>query len=171
MTISTRRITPQIVCSIIQRCMSLEDDQIWIYNQRRAIPEDTRMYVVVGLVASKTYASTNNLDETTGLVDSLSQFVQETISIDVFSYTTEAVERYPDVIGSLKSSYSQQIQELNALRISQLPLTVNDVSHVEGPTMLNRISMVFTVLRRYNMLIEADYYDQLSPGYIHFTNK
>lgn len=171
MKTTPRRITPQIFCSIIQKCMSLRDDQIWIYNQRRAIPEDTSMYVVVGLIASKVYASNNNLDQTIGLTDSLSQFVQETISIDVFSYTSEAIERYPDIIGSLKSTYSQHVQELNALKISQLPLTINDISHIEGPTMLNRISMAFTALRRYNMNLEAEYYDQLSPGYIQFTNK
>lgn len=168
---TTTRVTPQIICQIIQKCMVLEDDQIWIYNQRRAIPEDKRLYVVVGLVGFKAYGSTNVCNLDTGLTDELSQFMQETVSIDLFSYTTEALERYTQIMGSLKSSYSQQVQELYALKIADLPLTINDVSAIEGIARLNRISIALSVLRKYSMLIAADYYDQLSPGYVQFVNK
>lgn len=168
---TTTRVTPQIICQIIQKCMVLEDDQIWIYNQRRAIPEDKRLYVVVGLAGFKMYGNTNVSNLETGLTDELSQFMQETITIDLFSYTTEALERYPQIMGSLKSSYSQQVQELYALKIADFPLTINDVSGIEGIARLNRISIALSVLRKYSMMISADYYDQLSPGYVQFVNK
>lgn len=159
------KITPQIICDILQNGMNLNKDQIWIYNQRREIPEDRRLYVVVGLVSSKPYSSVQRSVSVTGagLNDELSQYVQETISVDLLSYTTEAVQRYHEVIGSLKSTYSQRQQELLGLQIAQLPFSVNDVSQIEGATLLNRISISLMVLRKYDMLISAEYIDDIEP--------
>ncbi|NCX93982.1 MAG: hypothetical protein EBX40_04835, partial [Gammaproteobacteria bacterium] len=52
------KITPQIICDILAKGMSLPPEQIWIYNQRRAIPEDKKLYVVVSLISSKPYGNT-----------------------------------------------------------------------------------------------------------------
>jgi hypothetical protein len=164
------RITPQIICDIIKTGMSLKDNQIWIYNQRRAIPEDKSLYITVGIMSIKPYANINRFNQST-MKDDLNQYVQETLSINLMSYTTECLERYPEVMGSLISTYSQQVQEELALKIAEIPTSINDVSAIEGTTLLNRIVITLPVLRKYSMLIGANYYDQITPGYIAFSEQ
>lgn len=164
------RITPQIICDIIKDGMLLKEDQIWIYNQRRSIPEDKRLYVVVGLISSKSYGNTHRLDQATNK-DDLNQYMQELISINLMSYSTEAIERYHEIMGCMMSTYSQQVQELLAIKIPSIPMTINDVSAIEGATLLNRVAITLLVLRKYSMLLGANYYDQQAPGYIALTEK
>lgn len=157
------KVTSQIICDIIQNCMGISTDQIWIYNQRRAIPEDERMYITVGVIGVKPYGNNNHVtyDTTTTMTDNISQYMQETISIDVMSYTTEAIERYNEVMGSLASTYSAQTQEALGLKIATIPSTINDVSAVEGATLLYRMSLTLNVLRKYDMLITSgSFYDK-----------
>lgn len=164
------RVTPQIICDIIKAGMSLKDDQIWIYNQRRAIPEDKRLYITVGVMSIKPYANNRRFDATTKQ-DDLNQYVQETLSINLMSYTTECLERYPQVLGSLISTYSQQVQEQFALKIAETPTSINDVSSIEGTALLNRIAITLPVLRKYSMLIGANYYDTFEDVDMDTTEK
>ena len=165
------RLTQQIVCDIIKNGMSLKDDQIWIHNQRRHIPEDKRLYIAVGFMSSKPYGNNISYDYstitgisgstgTTGIAyDVLVQHVIETITIDLFSYTTEALERYGEVLGALNSTYSEEMQTNYAIRIAKIPISINDVSHIEGATFLNRMSLSLHILRKYSNVIGTNYYD------------
>jgi hypothetical protein len=154
------KITAQIICDIIKKGLSLTDNQIWIYNQRRSIPEEKGLFVVVGMMAMKPYGNNNrNTANANGQYDNLTQYMQETITIDVMSYTTEAVERYAEVMGALTSTYSQQIQESLGLKIASIPSTMNDVSQVEGASLIYRIAITLQVLRKYEKIIGATYYD------------
>ena len=159
--------TPQLICDIIKTGMGLNADQIWIYNQRRSIPEDERLYIVVGMMGMKPYGNVNVPTPTDdGFDDSLSQYMLETISIDIMSYTTEAIERYAQVLGSLISSYSQEMQEALGLKIAEIPVSVNDVSKIEGATLIYRIAISLNVFRKYDMLIGAKYYDTFEDATI-----
>lgn len=172
----TTRVTPQIICDILARGMGLGKDQIWIYNQRRSIPEDKRLYVVVGIAGLKAYGNNNRNAWTTGPTgpsgetgatsyqDQLTQYMLETISIDLFSYTQESLQRYNEVLGSLRSTYSQQIQELMGMKIAEVPISMNDVSFVEGAALIYRINITLPVFRKYDMILNADYYDDIE-GY------
>lgn len=156
------RVTPQILLDIICTVLKIPTDQAWIWNQRRAIPEDKKMYVVAGLVSSKAYGNTmrNESVEGGGMNDRLTQYVQEVISIDLFSYTTEASERYPQILAALRSTYSQQAQEKLGLKIAEIPISISDVSEVEGAALIYRISIALNVLRKYDTIVSTQYYDQ-----------
>lgn len=170
----TIRITPQIICDIIKDGMSLDESQIWVYNQRREIPQDKKLYVVVSLMSSAPYGNTNKASTdplVPDLPETITQYVKESITVNLFSYTTEALERYPEVLGSMMSTYSQRIQEAQALKIYPIPSNVNDVSQVEGPSLLNRMSITLQVLRKYDMILNADYYDRITPGYVALVDK
>lgn len=165
------RLTPQIICDILKEGMSLEDDQIWIFNQRRTIPQDKRLYVVVGLLSSRVYGNNNTLEYSDANVeDRLEQFVRELISIDLMSYSMDAIERYGEVLGSLQSTYAQQTQEYYALQIAKIPLAINNVSSIDGATLLNRISISLHVMRKYSMILNTEFYDRITPGYIALTD-
>jgi hypothetical protein len=161
-------VTPQIICDILQQGMDLQDDQIWIYNQRKTIPYDKRLYVSVSVIAIKPYANNVKFNSTTNK-DDTSQYVQETLSINLYSYTTEALERYHEVMGSLISTYSQQQQALLALQIARVPVAINDVSAVESTTILYRIAITLPVLRKYDKLITAQYYDTFNDANVSLT--
>jgi hypothetical protein len=161
----TIRTTPQILCDIIKNGLSLKDDQIWIYNQRREIPTDKKLYIVVGLMSSVAYGNINLL--TTAATESLHQYMKETLTINIFSYTQEAQEKYSMVLGSMMSTYSQQQQELLGLKIFPIPVSINDVSLVEGASLLNRMSITLQVLRKYDMILDKEYYDDFEDIDIH----
>jgi len=164
-------LTTQIICDIIKNCLSLSNEQIWIYNQRRHIPEDKKLYVVVGLLSYKCYgnniyqdySSITGITGTTGVTgnayDVMSQYMRESVTVDLFSYSTLPQERYGEVLGSFGSSYSQRVQEEYAMRIATIPISMNDVSHIEGATLLNRMSLTLQVLRKYSNIISTEYYD------------
>lgn len=165
------RVTPQIIADILKRGMALKDDQIWIYNQRRSIPEDKRLYIVIGIVGIKPYGN-NNRNEWVAVTgpsgapggeyqDQLSQYMLETISINLFSYTQESLQRYHEVLGSLRSTYSQQLQESNGIKIAELPTAINDVSSIEGAALLYRIAITLPIFRKYDMILNAEYYDDI----------
>ena len=158
------KLTSQIICEIIKNGMGLDSDQIWIYNQRRSIPEDEKLYITVGMSAMKPYGNnrSNRSADDGSYSENLSQYIQEMISIDVMSDTTEAQERYHEVLGALVSSFSQEIQKTYALKISEMPTTIVDVSEIDGATILNRLSITLNVLRKYDMLMGAAYYDSFS---------
>ena len=170
----TIRVTPQIICDIIKDGMSLADSQIWIYNQRREIPQDKKLYIVVSLLTSFAYGNTSKQSVDPLVYDmpeTITQYVKESITVNLFSYTTEALERYPEVIGSMMSTFSQRIQEAQALKIFPIPTNINDVSQVEGPSLLNRTSITLQVLRKYDMILNAAYYDRITPGYVALVDK
>ena len=77
------RITPQIICDIIKDGMALKDDQIWVYNQRRSIPEDKRLYITVGVMTMKPYGNNKTFNATT-LNDELSQYITDSSARDNF---------------------------------------------------------------------------------------
>jgi hypothetical protein len=157
------KITPQLICDIIWKTTKISKEQIWIYNQRRPIPEDKKLYIVVGLVSAKPYANMiRQVSTPSGMNDAISDYAQELISIDLFSYTTEAVEQYPKILASLRSTYSQQQQEALGLKIAEIPLSVNNVSEIEGAAILYRIAITLNVLRKYDTIFTTQYYDDFT---------
>jgi len=158
------RLTTQIICDIIQNGMLLTSDQIWISNQRRSIPEDKRLYITVGIMSLKPYGNNNRPTSTTdGMSDISAQYMQETTQIDLMSYTTECLERYSEVMAALVSSYSQEMQTIYGLKIANVPISINELSGIEGATMLNRIAITLPVLRKYDNIISGTkYYDDFT---------
>ena len=73
-----------------------------------------------------------------------------------------AQERFHEALGSFQTTYGTQQCELNALRIASIPLHVTDTSAIEGPTLLNRISISLQVLRKYDIVKASTYFDDYS---------
>ncbi len=156
-------ITAQYICDIIQKYMNLCDNQIWIYNQRTKIPPSEGLFVVVGLMSTVPYGNNNKFKSgTTGYGQEISQMMQETISINMFSYDTTAVERMPELVGSFHSIYSQQVQEKVGMQIGVVPTAINDTSYLEATAYLFRQTITLRVLRAYSKIVDSDYYDKFT---------
>lgn len=164
--------TPQIICNIIQQYMGLSDDQIWIYNQRRKIPPTEGLFVVVSFVSRVAYGNNNAyLPDVPGCGQNLQQFMQETLSINLFSYDTQAIDRMPEMLGSLKSVYSEQVQEKVPMQIGTVPISINDTSFLEASAILFRETVTIRVLRSYSQERNSDYYNNFKTEIYNETGK
>lgn len=146
----------QIIADIMKKSLNLTTDQIWIYNQRRNIPTTSGLFVVVTRVAMKPYAN-NNVIAGDSLVSG--QWMQETISINMFSKNFEALDRVHEVLGALASPLSQFVQQQTGILIASIPQSVTDTSAVEGAGMLYRTTITTQVLTAYSAASDTTFFD------------
>lgn len=162
----------QIIADILKNELDLCDDQVVIRNQNYKLPSDQRLYVVVGQIDSRAMAVTNSTIATDAGMDEIQQVqARENIQIDLFSVTTEAMNRRLEVLAALSSVYAEQAQEINQFKIFEIPQSFLNTTAAEGGSMLNRFSILIpcfvwyrkqkaignNVDRKYN---NGDYYDQ-----------
>lgn len=163
----TFRPTVSIVRDLIKDDLSLSDDQIWIYNQRIKIPDTKGLFVSVSRVACKVYANNSAyVGSTVALTEDLAVSTLETISVDLMSQDTSALENYPNVLMALRSTKAQSVAEKYGMRFDSIPFSVNDVPSIEGTSMLFRIEINFPVYRTYKSTKDIDYYDTFSNNII-----
>lgn len=161
------RPTVSIVREIIKDQLSLTEDQIWIYNQRIKIPDTKGLFIAVSRLGSKVYANNSSyMGATQDLIED--QYVSnlETITIDVLSQDTSALEYYPDVLMSLRSTKAQQEAEKYGMKFDSIPFSTADLSSVEGTSMVYRINISFPVYRTYYKSSTIDYFDSFSNNII-----
>ena len=154
------RETIKLIADIIKSEMSLNDDQIIIYNQKFNIPDFESLFISVGLQSFKSFGNRRSYEDRSGVffeVQDLSQ--QEIISIDIYSRNDEARLRKEEVLMSLNSTLAQQTQEENSFHISRIPIGFNDISEVEASARLNRYNLSIAVLSWYKKEKIVPYYD------------
>lgn len=156
MTVSTLTM----ICDIVQEYLELCKDQVWIYNQKRNIPTDSRLYVVVAYSGSTVYAATKRHIGGENVTSEHGQAVQETIEVNLISASPEAVDRAHEVVGALSSDYSISLQELNQFHIAPKPVAIRDTSAAEVTRMLFRTTIEIKVLRAYQQTKNVAYYEQ-----------
>ena len=161
------RPTVSIVREIIKDQLSLSDEQIWIYNQRIKIPDTKGLFISISRLGSKVYANNSSyVGDTSDLTENLYVSNLETISIDLISQDTSALEYYPDVMMSLRSTKAQYMAETYGMRFDSIPFSSTDLSSQEGTSMIYRININFPVYRTYYMTKTVDYYDSFSDNII-----
>ena len=93
------------VCDILKVGMNLQDDQIWIYNQKIDIPNDKRLYVVVSLKNEVVIG--NNIEAknvSNGEDEVIWSNIVSDIGIELFSYNVNALNRRYEVLSSMRST-------------------------------------------------------------------
>jgi hypothetical protein len=153
------------MCDIIQQGMGLASDQIWIYNQKRTIPTDNRLYVIVSYSGGMPYS--NSVEHSPdGSIQTTSQKIQETITINLLSADTEAIDRIGDLLGCLQSDYAKNQCSTLGLAIASKPASIHDASAAEVTRMLFRTQIELKVLRAYVQTKSVAYYNQFSQSTI-----
>ena len=125
------------------------------------------MFIAISRVGSKIYANNSSYTGSTSeLVED--QFVSnlETISVDALSQDTSALEYYPDILMSLRSTKAQQEAEKYGMRFDSIPFSTADLSTQEGTSMIYRINISFPVYRTYYTSRSIDYFDSFSNNII-----
>lgn len=153
--------------------MKLSSEQIWVYNQRRKIPPTEGLYIVVGMISTQNYGNNNSYSPSlpTEYNQQTSQMMQETLSINLFSYDNQAIERLPEALGALASIYSEQVQEKYSMQIGRVPTAINDTSYLEASAILFRQTITLRVLRAYSQITTADFYDNYTTEIYNETGK
>lgn len=151
------------VCDILKVGMNLQDDQIWIYNQKVDIPNDKRLYVVVSLKSETVIG--NNIEEkdvTSGQDEVIWSNVVSDIGIELFSYNVNALNRRYDVLSSMRSTYSVQKQEELNCNIGRRPIAFFDSSFLAPSARLYSFYFMYRLTHVENSARPIDFYDDFS---------
>lgn len=159
--------TEEIFVEIIREFMGLPVNQVWIRDQNRKIPNDTNLYIIVGMVDSRPYGAKyemverwNEGDPEPYQVEVTTTNVRENMQIDILSRSNEAILRKNDVYLALNSIASKQAQELYDFKIARIPTNFVNSSAAEGGSNINRFTMVVPSLVWYSKeRVITEYYD------------
>jgi len=155
------------VCDILVNQLGLDNNQVWIYNQKRNIPNDSSLYIVVDYQGQKIIGSTRYEKATeTGLMEYQALHSLAIIRLDLFSRGNFARINKDLVIMALNSTYSQQVQEANGFSIARNSFQVTNTSEVEGTAELNRYSISFNVTYMSETSKSIGYYDTFTKKVI-----
>ncbi len=155
------------ICKILKNQLSLTDNQIWIYNQKRDIPNDYGIYYVVQYNGQRIIGNTRREKPTnSGLIEYQSLHSLANIALDIFSRSTIVREARDLAIMALNSTYSQQVQEANGFQIARNSFQVTNASEVEGIAELTRYSITFNVTYMSETTKSIDYFDTFTKEVI-----
>ena len=157
----------KIIGDIIQKCMSLTDQQIWIYNQDFKMPQTSGLFIVLQYGSSPNVLYTTNeflpADEgMEGAQENVSMLLKEDYIINVLSKNSDARIRKEEVILSLNSNFSRDQQGLYQFQIARIPNSFTNVSELEGAGMLNRFAINISLTAHYSKTVDTDYYDDFT---------
>lgn len=155
------------ICKILQNQLALTNEQIWIYNQKRNIPNDFGIYYVVQYNGQRIIGNIRKEIATNqGLVEYQSVHNLAQYNIEIFSRSNDVREAKDQAIMALNSTYSQQVQETNGFQIARNSFQVTNTSEVEGVAELNRYSISFNVTYMSETSKSIDYFDTFSKEVI-----
>ncbi len=155
------------ICKILQNSLNLTDEQIWIYNQKRDIPNDFGIYFVVNYIGQRIIGNVRKEVSTpAGLVEYQSVHSLANFSVDILSRSSKAREMRDKALMALNSTYSQMIQEANGFQIAPNSFSVTNTSEIEGVAELYRYTLSFNVTYMSETSKSIDYYDTFTKEVI-----
>ncbi len=151
----------QLFCDIIQKEMDLENDQVYLWDQKVIIPKDYRLYIAVEVLSCKPFANNNEFQSNGTSLSSVN--MQATLSVDIFSRGPSARDRKEEVILALMSNYAQSQQEANSFYVGKLSPTFTNLSNIDGAA----------IPYRFNISVNIQYFvikSKAVPYYDDFEN-
>lgn len=145
-----------LIAHIIRTELSLDSDQVYIYNQKINIPTDDKLYVAVILENTKVISSSSKFNDG---VEYRAVASFNTVKIDILSKTTEALIRKDEVISSLRGIFSQRVQNSNTFKIADIPSSAANISQVDGSAIPYRFNISINVTAVSKSEKSVDYYN------------
>lgn len=131
-----------LVCDIIQSELALAQGRVYLWDQKIGKSTDSGLYVVVGVLSAKPFASGRKYDGSgPGLNQITSANFQATLSIDIMSRGPDARDRKEEIILALESNYSQSQQELNSFYIARISSAFQNLSEEDGSAIPYRFNI------------------------------
>ncbi len=150
-----------LICDILQNQLGLDNNHIYIWDQKIFEPIDNLPYIVLGVAYSKPFGNTNYFSANANQNQSVNMC--DIISVDVFSRgNAAAFVTCPQVLMALNSEYAEQQQELNSFFIGKLPLSFLNLSKVDGAAIPYRWRLEFNLQYFVPLVQLSEYFDQFT---------
>jgi hypothetical protein len=151
----------ELVCEVLKRELSLQDDQVYLYNQKYNIPTDQRLYICVGFLSCKPFANSIKT-ETDGTTTTQSVNMQAILSISLLSKSPLARTRKEEVILALGSTFAKKVAEANNIHIAKLPTAFVNITDNEGMAMVNHFNATVAIQYTHIKVTTENYFDTFS---------
>lgn len=142
----------ELFCDVIRTEMGLSSDQVFLWDQKFTIPNDSRIYVAVSVLSCKVFGTKLTLDNQ-------SVSMKAVLGVDIMSRNFDAVTRKEEVVMALSSHYSESQQELNSFYIASQPSAFTNLSQEEGAAIPYRFNLTIAVQYSVSKVKAAPYYD------------
>jgi len=152
-------IKPDIIlCDILAHEMGLDASRVVVYDQNFKPPKDDDIYIIISFSYSHIIASTNRYNALTGQ-EKKSVSKADSFNVEIASKNTDAKYRKEEIIMALTSTYSEQKQEENQIKISRNS-RILDLSYIDGGSSLHRyrIPVIINSMSTKNDIVE--YFDK-----------
>lgn len=154
-----------LLCDILQTELALSQGRVYLWDQKIMQPTDSDLYIAVSVMSFHPFASVNRPSPNGGGLDQQQSLnVLATISLDVISRSTAALDRKEEVVLALNSVYSQQQQAANSFYISRLSNGTKfvNLSEVDGAAIPYRFNMTFSLQYGFVKTKAAPFFDDFS---------
>jgi len=147
-----------ILADIIATEMNLDSDRVVVYDQNFKAPKDQDIYITIALQSLRIIGNNNRFNSETNEEEQYIS-ISETYNVEITSKNRDAMDNRFGVNLAIKSTYSQQKQEENNIRIFRTNTNL-DLSFIEGTSSLHRcrIPVIINSTKLENKAI--DYYDK-----------
>jgi hypothetical protein len=176
----------KVVCDIVQQALGLADDQVYLWDQKITPPTDRRLYVAVAALGDRIFGTStryvptptyltdeagNVLTDELGnrlvwaldpnsLSEQVSQSIQTTFQLDIFSRSSEARDRRFEVVRAISLAASQALQLKYGVSIGMSPKAMVNLSEVDGAAIPYRFTITGQLLFTESSIPAAlGYYD------------
>ena len=126
----------KILADIIATEMSLAVGRVVFYDENFKAPNDQDIYITIAFSSGRIIGNNNRFDPATNKEEQYIS-VSETYNVEMTSKNRDAMTRRYDPNMAIKSTYSQQQQEENQVRIFRTNTNM-DLSFIEGGSSLHR---------------------------------
>lgn len=169
------KATEEIFVEIIRDYMGLPSGQIVVRDQNFKVPNDQKIYVVVGMVDSRPYSAQSFIDSSSisepnyvfdgddavydgadrvidgftyidTVIEKTRTQLRENIQIDIMSRDKKAILQRNEVYLAVNSIRAKQAQEKYNFKIARIPTNFINTSAAEGGSNINRFTMTIPCL-------------------------
>lgn len=162
-TIQVSVLSPMAVMGeVIRRYMDLEVGQVYLYNQKYKIPEDSKLYIAIGVLNSMPFANNTRYASTSGMDEIQSINVRDLVTINIMSRSTDALNRKEEVLMAFNSLFSRNAQDLNSISFAPLATQFVNLVRQEGSAMLYQFSITASLQYFKKKVKPVAYYSEFS---------
>jgi hypothetical protein len=149
----------QAIVIILRDYLAIDDEHCYIYNQKWIIPKDGKLCVVIGLNNSRTTAVNKKYKKDDDkFIEQITLRQIQNISINIFSYNFEALDRKEEVIIALKTDKATNTFNNLGFNIVDIPNNFININETDGEKILYRYVINFDVYCGKVAEHETDYF-------------
>lgn len=153
----------RLVCDILQKEMDLEDDRVYLYNQKIFEPTDNGLFIAVKFIHGKTFGNTNRPSSVVGGLDSDQSInVMGALQMDIISRDLSALYRKEEILMALNSDYAQNQYSANSFSVALLSKNFLNLSGLDGSAIPYRFNIEMNIFYFQKKTSPVDYFDDFS---------